>query len=79
MFWDIKPCASFKVNRRFEVTCRLQQTVLATCFTLVSSLTYSWFLKMKATTLWYLLHAGFLLGLFFDPEDSGDMFLRNIG
>jgi hypothetical protein len=24
-------------------------------------------------------HAGFLLGLFFDPEDGGDMFLRNIG
>jgi hypothetical protein len=24
------------------------------------------------------LHAGFLFGLFFDPEDGGDMFLRNI-
>jgi hypothetical protein len=24
-------------------------------------------------------HAGFLLGLFFDPEDGGDMFLRNFG
>jgi hypothetical protein len=23
----------------------------------------------------YLLHAGFLLGLFFDPEDEGNMFL----
>jgi hypothetical protein len=23
----------------------------------------------------YLLYAGFLLGLFFDPEDGGDMFL----
>jgi hypothetical protein len=22
--------------------------------------------------------AGFLLGLFFDPEDGGDMFLRNV-
>jgi hypothetical protein len=22
--------------------------------------------------------AGFLLGLFFDPEDVGDMFLRNV-
>jgi hypothetical protein len=23
--------------------------------------------------------AGFLLGLFFDPEDGGDIFLRNVG
>jgi hypothetical protein len=27
----------------------------------------------------YLLHTGFLLGLFFDPEDGGDMFFRNFG
>jgi hypothetical protein len=24
-------------------------------------------------------HAGFFLGLFFDPEDGGDMFLLNVG
>jgi hypothetical protein len=24
-------------------------------------------------------HAGFLLGLFFDPVDGGDMFLQNVG
>jgi hypothetical protein len=24
-------------------------------------------------------YAGFLLGLFFDLEDGGDMFLRNVG
>jgi hypothetical protein len=27
----------------------------------------------------YRLHAGFFLGLLFDPEDGGDMFLRNVG
>jgi hypothetical protein len=26
----------------------------------------------------YLLHSGFMLGLLFDPEAGGDMFLRNI-
>jgi hypothetical protein len=26
-----------------------------------------------------LLHDGFLLVLFFDPEDGGDIFLRNFG
>jgi hypothetical protein len=26
----------------------------------------------------YPLHTGFLLGLFFDPEDGGDMFFRNV-
>jgi hypothetical protein len=24
-------------------------------------------------------HAGFLLDLFFNPEEGGDMFLRNVG
>jgi hypothetical protein len=28
---------------------------------------------------WYLLHEGFLLGIFFDPENEGNMFLQNIG
>jgi hypothetical protein len=26
----------------------------------------------------YLIHAGFFLGLFFDPEDGGNIFLRNV-
>jgi hypothetical protein len=26
----------------------------------------------------YLLHTGFLFHLFFDPEDGGDMFFRNV-
>jgi hypothetical protein len=27
----------------------------------------------------YLLHAGVLLGLFFNPEGGGDMFFQNVG
>jgi hypothetical protein len=43
---------------------------------------------MKCTIFWDITpcspsrvcsHAGFLLGLFFDPEDGGDIFLRNVG
>jgi hypothetical protein len=42
---------------------------------------------MKSSIFWDItpcnratyFHAGFLLGLFFDPEHGGDMFLRNVG
>jgi hypothetical protein len=32
----------------------------------------------KADLIFYLLHIGFLLGLLFNPEDGGEMFLRNV-
>jgi hypothetical protein len=32
----------------------------------------------QIASLCCLLHADFLLGLFFDPEDEGDIFLRNV-
>jgi hypothetical protein len=35
--------------------------------------------RIRKYSACYLLPAGFLLGLFFDPEDGGDMFLRNVG
>jgi hypothetical protein len=41
---------------------------------------------MRSTIFWDIkaliaicFHAGFLLGLFFDSEDGGDMFLQKIG
>jgi hypothetical protein len=30
-------------------------------------------------TAYYLQHANFFLGLFFDSENASDMFLRNVG
>jgi hypothetical protein len=40
--------------------------------------TYGLHLQSRALLATFF-HAGFLLGLFFDPEDGGDMFLRNVG
>jgi hypothetical protein len=37
------------------------------------------FSPLKVNRRFYLLHANFLLGLFFDPEDQDYMFLRNVG
>jgi hypothetical protein len=34
---------------------------------------------MKQSSACYLLLAGFLLGIFFGPEDGGDILLRNVG
>jgi hypothetical protein len=35
-------------------------------------------LKVNRALLATCFHAGFMLGLFFDPEDGGNMFLRNV-
>jgi hypothetical protein len=34
---------------------------------------------LPSSSACYLPHASLLFGLFFDPEDGGDMFLRNVG
>jgi hypothetical protein len=36
-------------------------------------------IKKSTSSASYLLHAGCLLGLFFGPEEEGDMFLRIVG
>jgi hypothetical protein len=42
---------------------------------IIATQTYSQETRMKAGGI----HAGFFLALFLDPEDGGDMFLRNVG
>jgi hypothetical protein len=35
--------------------------------------------KISKRPAGYLLQADFLIGLFFDPEDESNIFLRNVG
>jgi hypothetical protein len=67
VFWDITPYSPLKVNPHFGGTYRLhlQGPRISREETSVKGGKQS--------------HTGFLLGLFFVPEDGGDMFLRNIG
>jgi hypothetical protein len=62
VFWDITQCSPLKVHRRFGGTCHLHLQGQ-----IISQARY----QVVAC-----FHAGFLHGLFFDPEDGGDMFLR---
>jgi hypothetical protein len=63
IFWDITPCSPPKVNRRFGGTYRL----------------YLQGGIISRALLATCFHSGILLGLFFVPENGGDMFLRNVG
>jgi hypothetical protein len=64
IFWDITPCSPLKVNRRFGGTCRLHLQGR---------------IISQARNQQESRSARYLLRLFFDPEDGGDMFLRNVG
>jgi hypothetical protein len=71
IFWDITPYSPLKVNRRFGVT---------GCLHLQGRRINQAINQREADfSVYYLLHAGFLLGLFFDPEYEGDIFLLNVG
>jgi hypothetical protein len=63
VFWDIMPCSLFKINLCFGGTC-LCGKQKGTAAQLVGS--------------HWLSRAGFLRGLFFQPEDGGDMFLLTV-
>jgi hypothetical protein len=66
--WDIALCSPLIVNRRFRGTCLLHLHGRR-----ISQA------KNQHEVCSKQLHAGFLLGLFFDPENGGDVFLRNVG
>jgi hypothetical protein len=66
IFWDIMPCSPLKVDQRFRGTYHLHFQGRRIS-------------QANRAPLATCFHAGFLLGLFFDPEDGGDMLLRNVG
>jgi hypothetical protein len=65
IFWDITPCSSLKDNRHFGGTYRLHLHGRRKS-------------RASLALLDSYFQAGFLIGLLFDPEDGGDMFLRNV-
>jgi hypothetical protein len=71
IFWDITLCSPLKVNRRFGGIYRLH---------LQGRISRA---RNQRENRWQAeptcFHAGFLLGLFFDPQDEVDVFPRNVG
>jgi hypothetical protein len=66
IIWDITPCSPLKVKWRFRGKRRfhLQRWRI---------------LQARSQFACCLLHAGFLISLFFNLEDEGDMFFRIVG
>jgi hypothetical protein len=67
---DISPCSPLKVNRLFggKYWLHLQDRRISKGRN-----------RTKQTgCACYMLHYGFLPGLLFEPEDGGDMFVRNV-
>jgi hypothetical protein len=48
-------------------------------FKYVKSLTLTVNISILNSRIATFFHAGLLLGYFIDPEDGGDIFLRNVG
>jgi hypothetical protein len=65
VLWNIMLCSPLKVKGSIGGTCRLQGQRRSQARNLSDSGCYQ-------------LHAGFLIGLFFYPEDGGDMCLQNV-
>jgi hypothetical protein len=71
IYWDITPCSPRRVNRRFGGTCHLNLHGRRISKSIKPA-------RSRCCSVCHLLHSGFLLGLFFDPENGSDMLLRNI-
>jgi hypothetical protein len=70
--WGITLCSPLKVNRRFGGTYRLHLQGRR-----ISRARNQRKIRWQAALVAIYFHSGFLVGLFFDPEDGGDMFIRN--
>jgi hypothetical protein len=70
IFWDVTPCSLLSFNRRFGGTYRLHLQGRRNNFSKT---------QQASTLLATCLPAGYCWNYFFDPEDGGDMFLRNVG
>jgi hypothetical protein len=66
IFWDVTPCSLLRCNRRFGETYRVHLQGRRKLYQ-----------HEPAST--QMASKMFLLKFFFDPEDGGDVFLRNVG
>jgi hypothetical protein len=74
IFWNITLCRLLKVNWCFRGTFHLHLQGQRTSQAINQCEAGS---KHSSGSACYLLHDGFLLGLFFNPEDGSNMFLQN--
>jgi hypothetical protein len=74
VFCNVTPSNPFKINGWFGVTSHLHLEGPR-----INQATNQHEAGSKQSSVFYLLHAGFLLVLSFETEDGSDMFFRNFG
>jgi hypothetical protein len=65
IFWDMTPCSPLKIDVSEEHIAYIFRAEEQT--------------EQETSSACYLCQVGFLLGLLFDPDDDGEIFLRNVG